>query len=111
MVHFVRSKNLPFSVEDVRNIIARLSTCAECKPKFYKSQQSFLIKSTKPFERLNIDFKGPLPSTTPKQYLLTVVDEFSRFPFAFPCLNITSHTVIKCLSIVRHFWHACICPF
>ena len=32
------------------------------------------------------------------QYLLTVVDEFSRFPFAFLPCNITSSSVIKCLS-------------
>ena len=41
------------------------------------------------------------PQTNDKnknQYLLTVVDEFSRFPFAFPLRNITSSSVIKCLS-------------
>ena len=48
MMHLIRIKKLPFSVEDVRNITARCFICAECKPKFYKSQQSFLIKAIRP---------------------------------------------------------------
>ena len=31
------------------------------------------------------------------QYVLTVVDEFSKFPFAFLLRNITSSSVIKCI--------------
>ncbi|XP_042228552.1 uncharacterized protein LOC121870679 [Homarus americanus] len=41
--------------------------------------------------------KGPLPSTSRNRYLLTVVDEHSRFPFAFACKDMTAATVIKCL--------------
>ena len=51
-------------------------------------------------ERLSIDFKGPLPSATRNKYLLTVVDEYSRFPFAIPCPDINSSTVIKSLDII-----------
>ena len=74
-----------------------MSVGAELKPRFHKATPSNLIKATLPFERLNIDFKGPLPSVTDNRYMLTVVDEFSRFPFAFPCADMTSATVIKCL--------------
>lgn len=98
MMHFVRSRNLPYSVDDVRKVTNSCPVCAECKPRFSRPQQSSLIKATRPFERLNIDFKGPLPSNTHNQYLLTVVDEFSRFPFAYPCSNLSSQMVIKCLS-------------
>ena len=49
-------------------------------------------------ERLNMDFKGPLPTSTRNRYLLTIIDEYSRFPFAFPCPDMTATTVIKCLS-------------
>lgn len=49
-------------------------------------------------ERLSIDFKGPLPTSTNNPYLLTVIDEYSRFPFAFACPNMSSSTVIKCLD-------------
>ena len=98
MIHFVHSKNLPYSVEDVKKITSSCPACAECKPRFCRLQQSTLIKATRPFERLNIDFKGPLPSNTPNQYMLTIVDEYSRFPFVYPCSNLTSQVVIKCLS-------------
>ena len=32
------------------------------------------------------DFKGPLPesATSTNRYIMTIIDEFSRFPFAFP---------------------------
>ena len=96
--HFVRVRNLPYSMEDVKAITARCRTCAELKPNFYKPKNPPLIKSTMPFERLSIDFKGPLPSCTQNKYILTVVDEYSRFPFAFPCKNMESSTVIACLT-------------
>ena len=43
-----------------------------------------------------MDFKGPLPSISRNKYLLTITDEYSRFPFAFPCADMTSSTIIKC---------------
>lgn len=49
-------------------------------------------------ERLSIDFKGPLPTLSRNPYMLTAVDEFSRFTFAFSCPNISTETVIKCLE-------------
>ena len=43
-----------------------------------------------------MDFKGPLNENNP--YILVIIDEFSRFPFAFPCRNINTKTVICCLD-------------
>jgi len=51
-------------------------------------------------ERFSIDFKGPLPSTSKNKYLLTAIDEYSRFPFAIHCPNISTETVIKCLKVI-----------
>ena len=56
------------------------------------------LKATQPMDQLSIDFKGPLPTSSHNAYLLTVIDEYSRFPFAFPCSNMHSSTVIKCLD-------------
>lgn len=97
MIHFVRGKNLPYSVEEVKKVTASCPTCCELKPQFFKQKCGTLIKSTQPFERINMDFKGPLPSQSGNKYLLTIVDEYSRFPFAFPCSNMTTATVIQCL--------------
>lgn len=41
---------------------------------------------------------GPKASSTNNRYILTVVDEYSRFPFAFPCPDMNADTVIKCLE-------------
>ncbi|KRZ96710.1 Retrovirus-related Pol polyprotein from transposon gypsy [Trichinella sp. T8] len=40
----------------------------------------------------------PLLSTSSNRYILTVVDEYSRFPFAFPFPDISTQTVSKCLT-------------
>ena len=73
---------------------------------------AFVPKSSHPFtnekraislkhqNRVSIDFKRPLPSSSRNKYLLVIVDEYSRFPFAFPCPNMYSSTVINCLEKV-----------
>ena len=96
--HYIRSKNLPYSVDDVKSVISKCRICAELKPAFYKPANPPLIQSTRPFERLSIDFKGPLPSKGANKYILTVIDEYSRFPFAFPCKDTESKTVVQCLT-------------
>ena len=96
MHHFIRSRNMPISLNDVKQLTLDCRTCAKIKPRFYRSKGT-LIKATQPFERINIDFKGPLPSSSRNKYLLTIVDEYSRFPFAFPCADTDSSTVIRCL--------------
>jgi len=98
MLHFVRSKNLPYSTTDVRRIVSNCKICAEVKPQFYRPQEGSLIKAMRPMERLNLDFKGPLQSNCNNNYLLVVIDEYSRFPFVFPCRDMTTSTVIKCLD-------------
>ena len=49
-------------------------------------------------ERISIDCKGLLPSSSVNKYLLIVVDEYSHFPFAFPYKDMTTWTVTKCLD-------------
>lgn len=97
MTAFVRSRNLPNSVEDVRKMTSSCRICAECKPRFYVPRNKVnLIKATQPFERLNLDFKGPLPlSESKNRYILTVIDEYSRYPFAIPCKDVSARTVYK----------------
>ena len=99
LCHYVSSKNLPFSASEVREVTSKCRICAELKPAFYKPHNPPLIKSTTPMERLSIDFKGPLPeSEQGNSYLLTVIDEYSRFPFAAPCRDIESKTVKQILT-------------
>ena len=94
--HFVRSKNLPFSTEDIKKGCQACKTCAELKLKFFSKAPEQLIKALHPWDRVSIDFKGPLEGRN--KYILFAIDEYSRFPFAFPCRDMTTSTVIKCLS-------------
>ena len=98
MYHYVKANNRPYSSEEVRRIIASCKICAEVKPQFHKPTEMHLIEATQPMERLRIDFKGPLPSAGRSKYMLTVVDEYSRFPFGFPCRSMESQTFVSCLS-------------
>ena len=96
--HFIKSKNLPYSIDEIREMTRSCQICANNKPRFSSNLNSHLIKATQPMERLSIDFKGPLPSNNKNTYLLDIVDEYSRFPFGYPCANMESSTIIKCLS-------------
>ena len=98
MYHYVRSKNLPYSMQEVKVMTSRCRTCAEMKPRFLRPDNPPLIKATQPFERLSVDFKGALPTTSQNRYILTVVDEYSRFVFAYPCKDMTASTAIARLG-------------
>jgi len=104
LTHYIRSRNLAYSVEDVRNVCNACRDCRELKPKFFKPMKAHLIKATTPFERISIDFLGPKSSCTKNKYLLTMIDEYSRFPFCFPCPDMTASTVIKCLKNLFHMF-------
>ena len=107
MYHYVRAKNLPYSLDEVRKITASCKICAEVKPRFYTPPEMHVIKATKPMERLSIDFKGTIGNLNRNNYMLTVIDEYSRFPFAFPCSNINAETVIKCLTQLFSLFGLC----
>ena len=74
-------------------------SCCELKPQFFRPIPGTLIKATQPMERSSIDFKGPLPRSkySENKFILTVVDEFSRFPWAIPCKDTCTNTAIECL--------------
>ena len=89
LLHFVRAKNLPFSTTDVKAVVSICKTCAEVKPQFYRGGKAPLVKAMKPMERLSLDFKGPVLSRRGNAYLLILI-EYSCFPFAFPCKDMTA---------------------
>ena len=62
MTAFVRNRNLPFLVEDICKIVFSCSICNVCKARFHKPEPVHIIKTTQPFERLNISLKEPLAS-------------------------------------------------
>jgi len=107
MGHFVRTKNPPFPLTDIREMTFQWEECQQIKPHFVRSNDARLIKATQVFERLNLDLIGPLPSASGNKYFLTVVDEYSRFPFAFPCSDMTATTLIQCLTQLFSIFGMC----
>ena len=69
--------------------------CSECKPRFHKPPEATLIKATQTFEKLDLDFKGPLPSNNKNIYFLQIIDEYSKYPFVYPCSDMKTETVIS----------------
>ena len=69
-------------------------------PRFYIARTSHLIKAPQPIVRIGIDFKGPLHFISWNRYLPSIVDEYSRFPFVFPCTNMTAETITSCLNLL-----------
>ena len=102
MWDFVQRYRLPYSVAEVKKVIGQCRTCRECKPVFFKPPKSNkLIKSNKPFERLSIVIVGPKQiSSSQNRFFLSVIDEYSRFPFAFPLYQVTSSSIINCLKSI-----------
>jgi len=107
MGHFVHTKHLPISLTDIQEMTSLCEECQQINPHFVRSNDARLIKATQVFERLNLDFKGSLPSASSNKYFLTVVDEYSRFPFAFPCSDMTAKTVIQCLTQLFSIFGMC----
>ena len=101
LLEYIQRHNLPFSLAEVREVVATCRTCLEYKPRFSKpSQAGHIVKASKPFERLGVDIVGPeVPSAkSQSRFVLTVLDEYSRFPFAFTLRNITSQGLFACFS-------------
>ena len=101
MWEYVSRHKLPFTLNEVRQSCSECPTCLEWKPKFYRPEKAHIIKATRPFERISIDLVGPKSmSPAGNRYLLTVIDEYSRFPFAIPLKDIFAQSVIRSLKSI-----------
>ena len=54
--HFIKTRNLPYSIAEIQKMTESCKVCQELKPRFHKSS-GVLIKATLPLQQLNIDFK------------------------------------------------------
>ena len=96
LYHYIKIKNLPYSLEDVKKVCSQCVICSELKPTFFRPPAGKLVRAMKPFDRISVDFTGPKPSISKNKYLLVMINEYSRFPFVFPCSDMFAHTVTAC---------------
>ena len=71
--HFIKTKNLPYSLDNIKQVCKECKICQEVKPRYYSPNKVKLVKATQHFKRLSVDFKGPLPSKV-HPFLLTIID-------------------------------------
>jgi len=45
LLYFIRTKNLSFSITDVRKVVSNCKTCAEVKPRYFLSVSAALVKA------------------------------------------------------------------
>ena len=83
MYHYVKTKNLPYLLDEIQKMTASCRVCAEVKLRFHKPQETHLIKATQPMERLSLDFEGPIAGCTRNRYMLTVVDSIQDSHYMF----------------------------
>ena len=85
-----------------KDVVRHCKTCHQCqivgKPNENIPKAPLLpIPSVgEPFEHIVIDIVGPLPkSSSGAEYLLTIMDRFSRFPEAIPVRSIKAPNILK----------------
>ena len=85
-----------------KDVVKHCKTCHQCqvvgKPNENIPKAPLLpIPSVgEPFEHIVVDIVGPLPkSSSGAEYLLTIMDRFSRFPEAIPIRSIKAPNIIK----------------
>ena len=96
LCYFYFPKMVAYAAEVVR-------TCRACQMKAGKgTDQRYLhwpSTSGYPFQRLSMDFVGPLPKTSKGfTYVLTVMDVFTRWLEAFPIRAATADVVVRTLT-------------
>lgn len=96
-----------FSIPNLEDKIKRcMSNCVQCiladRKKGKKDGELHPIgKGDLPLDTLHVDHLGPMPSTRKSyNYILTIVDAFSKFVWLFPVKATTSDETIKKLSLV-----------
>ncbi|GBN62599.1 Uncharacterized protein K02A2.6, partial [Araneus ventricosus] len=85
---------------DTKNFCEHCEKCLENKPKAKLTQTQMIPKrNLAPGQCIAIDVVGKHPrSTDNKNFILTIIDHYSRYLEAYPLQNITSRTIINCLN-------------
>ena len=100
---FARIRQAYFWKSMKRDITRHLRNCSLCAqrkgPKNRKHVPLKPIEVFAPLELVGIDYVGPLPVTSSgNKYVLTMQDQFSRWPAAYAVPEISAETTINCIE-------------
>ena len=84
--------------KDIENFVKRCQSCAKHQKVTIRAPIE-PIEASFPFEKLAIDLTGPSPLFD-GSVVLTVIDYYSRYPFAFPLRDGSTRSVIAALRMV-----------
>ena len=83
---------------DVEEYVASCIPCQRSKSPAIPSEGPLqAINSSRPWQILGMDIVGPLPASNGYRFVLSFVDHFSGFPFAFPLRRHTAEEVARVL--------------
>ena len=86
----------PFMASDIEFYIKRKCSCLKRKKPHKQEREPLMpIKATSPFQMLSIDFLHLEPSPGGYEYILVVVDQFTKFAQAYATTNKSAKTVAK----------------
>jgi hypothetical protein len=88
--------------KDVTKTVSSCDICQRAKKTPGPIEKPSSMKMTeRPFQRISMDYAGPLKRTRRgNQYFLVVVDDFSRYIKVFPVVKANGATTIRCLRQV-----------
>ena len=85
---------------DVKKFVASCPICQKTKiTRHTRAPMQITSVAERPFQRVNIDFQGPISPKSPEghQYIFVATDDLTKYSIAVPTFNQTAETAAECV--------------